>query len=143
MMSESTKRDERGRHVKTCFNCGREDTKGFSRFDTQAIQAEHGKMTKPPSTNWVCRPGFGCDGHGSLYWLYADNPDRVRNKPRTPEWSRMRTATEEDLERMCGPGGFMIGSLYRPKSFHADDEEEDESAPEAEPVDGEEDDSDS
>jgi hypothetical protein len=49
-------------------------------------------------------------------------------------------ATEEDLERLCGPGGVIFGSLYRPKSFY---EEEDESAPEAEPVDGEEDDSDS
>jgi hypothetical protein len=43
--------------------------------------------------------------------------------------SRIRNATEEDIEKYFGSGGVMFGSLYRPKSFYADDEEEDESAP--------------
>jgi hypothetical protein len=125
-MNESRKRDKRGR-VKTCFNCGREDTKGFSRFDTQAIQAEHGKMARQPSTPWVCARDYGCGAHGSLYFLYSDDPERghgLHDRPRTHEWSRVRMATEEDLERLYGPGGFMIGSIYRPKSFYANDAEE-------------------
>jgi hypothetical protein len=48
--------------VKRCFNCGREDTRGFSKLPVLHI----GKGKRETRTTWVCAPGHGCEGIGGV-----------------------------------------------------------------------------
>jgi hypothetical protein len=49
--------------TKTCVQCGRQDTKGFSKLPFTRFRDGHAKR----GFNWVCRPGFGCDGAGPVF----------------------------------------------------------------------------
>jgi hypothetical protein len=75
MMSESTKRDERGRQIKSCVVCGREGTAGFDKLETRVTRWENGKRTTLPSSKWVCRPGFGCEGVGPVHFAFWNEPE--------------------------------------------------------------------
>lgn len=71
-------------YLKRCLNCGREDTKGFSRLNTRRIRFENGQMTQRPSpATWVCRPGYGCEGVGTLYVAVLCDPAQreARGRP--------------------------------------------------------------
>ena len=52
--------------LKSCFVCGREDARGFSRLEADELR--DGEWSK--GHVWVCRPPYGCEGVGPLHLAF-------------------------------------------------------------------------
>jgi len=60
-----------GAPVKRCLNCGREDRRGFSKLSVRRLRFANGQAEQlPAAAIWVCRPGYGCEGIGSLHIFF-------------------------------------------------------------------------
>jgi len=53
--------------LKRCCNCGRQDTRGFTRVSTVAIRKRQ-IIRLEGIQPWICRKGFGCEA-GPLAFL--------------------------------------------------------------------------